>query len=147
MANKFSITISAVDQATKVVRGIKNSISDIVRPFAQIKRSAGNLGKELGLGKIGQGLGNIAKKGMEAGSKLGVLTGPMAALGSATSIAGIAALASEWGRLGVEVANTSANIGISANQELQPARWMPGSRRWATPWKMHCMGATSRPWS
>jgi hypothetical protein len=116
MANKFQITISAVDQATKVVRGIKNSFSGIVRPISNIKKSVSNLGKETGISNMIGRFAKLGTSGAEVGSKLGVMAGPMAAIGGATSIAGIAALASEWGRLGIEVTNAAANIGISTER-------------------------------
>jgi hypothetical protein len=117
MANKFQITISAVDQATKVVRGVKNSISSVMRPMSMIKKSVSGFGKEMGLGHVSKSLISVGREGTAVGAKLGVLSGPMAAIGGATSIAGIAALASEWGRLGIEAANAAAGIGIS-NEKL-----------------------------
>ncbi len=117
MANKFQITISAVDQATKVVRGVKNSFSSVIRPLSMIKKSVGTLGKETGVTRMASNFVMLGREGAQVGAKLGVLAGPMAAIGGATSIAGIAALASEWGRLGIETANAAVNIGVS-NEKL-----------------------------
>jgi len=116
MANKFQITISAVDQATKTIRGVKNSISSVVRPISTIKKSVSSFTKETGLSHLAGSFMMVGRSGAEVGTKLGVLSGPMAAIGGATSIAGIAALASEWGRLGIEASNAAAGIGISTER-------------------------------
>lgn len=129
MANKFPIVISAVDNATKTIRGVKNSLSSVTRPVANLKKSVAGFSKEAGLSRVANSFVVLGRSGAEVGAKLGVLAGPMAAIGGATSIAGIASLASEWGRLGIEAANAAAAIGIGSEKlsAMQGASQLAGA--------------------
>jgi len=121
MANNFQIVISAVDKATATVRKINDSFSRITRPITQIKRSMGSLGKEMGLDRIGKSMSKVGKSASVVAGKISSVVAPMAAVVGVGSIAGVAALATEWGHLGFEIAKTSANLGM-ATSDLQSLR-------------------------
>ncbi len=123
MANKFDIIISATDHATKTVRKINDSFSKMVRPISNLQRSAGALGRELGLDKVGKSLGNVATSARSVASGISSIVAPMAAVVGIGSVAGIAALATEWGKFGDEISNTAAKLGITTSglQSLQGA--------------------------
>lgn len=121
MANTFAITISAIDRATATVRKINNSFSRLTRPIDQVGKSTKALGRELGLDKMAKSIGNVASNAKEAASQVARIGAPLLALVGGGSIVGIAALATQWGRLGSEVARTSRTIGVSAG-ELQSLR-------------------------
>lgn len=121
MANTFAITISAIDRATATVRKINNSFSRLTRPIDQVGKSTKALGRELGLDRMAKSVGNVASNAREAATQVGRIGAPMLALVGGGSIVGIAALATQWARLGSEVARTSRTIGVSAN-ELQSLR-------------------------
>src|SRR6185437_14483585 len=116
MANKFPIEVTAVDKATATVRKIKDSMAGLTRPADQLGKSLGALGRETGLNKVGKAITGIGATAKAAGEKLGVMVGPMTALTGAATVSGIAALASEWGRLGIETSNAAADVGISASK-------------------------------
>lgn len=116
---KFSIT--AVDKATASVRKVNDSISKTLRPITRLQRSMGQLGREVGINKIGASLKDVGARATVAADKIGRVVAPMTALVGGGTIAGIAALADEWGRLGQQVARTAQNIGI-ATYDLQSLR-------------------------
>lgn len=121
MANVFAITISAVDRATATVRKINNSFSKLTRPVNQLQKSIKALGRELGIDKLARSLGNVARRARDAASEVAKIGAPLLALIGGGSLVGIAALATQWARLGSEVSRTSRTIGVSVS-DLQSLR-------------------------
>src|SRR5450830_647059 len=103
MANNFQITITAIDRATAVVRRINAGMARITQPITNIRRAAGALTRELGFDKVGVAVGGVVKNVRQLGSQLGSLLGPLAIIAGGGTLAGIAALATEWGRMGSEI--------------------------------------------
>lgn len=114
--NSFTITISAVDKATATVRKVNQAIDRLTRPFAQVGKSFKGLGRELGFDRIGRDLGHIGREAGSAARGIGSIVAPMAAITSVGSVAGIAALADNWARMGRSIDNSAAGIGISTGQ-------------------------------
>lgn len=121
MANSFNIVISAQDKATSVVRKINNEFSKSVRPLTDLHRSAAALGREIGRNPVAKGLAKVGRVAVGVAGSVAKIAAPMAAIVGVGSIAGVAALATEWGRLGFEVGKTSANLGM-ATSDLQSLR-------------------------
>lgn len=128
MANTFTITIAAVDRATATVRKINQSMARITSPVRDLGQSLGNLGREVGLDKVGQSLGKVASSARSAVSGVTSLVPALGVIGSAATVAGIGALASNWGKLGAEIARTSAVLGVSTSdlQAYQAAARLAG---------------------
>lgn len=128
MANTFTITIAAVDRATATVRKINQSMARITSPVRDLGQSLGNLGREVGLDKVSQSLGKVASSARSAVSGVTSLVPALGVIGSAATVAGIGALASNWGKLGAEIARTSAVLGVSTSdlQAYQAAARLAG---------------------
>lgn len=121
MANTFAITISAVDRASATVRKINNQFSQLTRPVNQLSKSTKALGRELGIDKMAKSIGKVATNAKDAATQVSKIGAPILALIGGGSIVGIAALATQWARLGSEVARTSRTIGVSTS-DLQSLR-------------------------
>lgn len=115
MAN-FNIVISATDKATATVKKIDDGISKMMRPYNELGKSFKSLGRGLGFDKIGKDLTNMGRTGMDAARSIGSIARPLAAITSIGSVAGIAALSTEWANLGRNIKNSAANIGMSTSQ-------------------------------
>lgn len=128
MANTFKITIAAVDKATATVRRVNQSMARLTSPVRDLKQSLGGLGRELGLNKVSQSLGSVAKSARGAATGVTSLVPALGAITGAATIAGMAALANSWGKLGSEVAKTSSVLGVSTRelQEYQAAAKLAG---------------------
>ncbi|PLP96972.1 phage tail tip lysozyme [Cupriavidus pauculus] len=128
MANTFKITIAAVDKATATVRRVNQSMARLTSPVRDLKQSLGGLGRELGLNKVSQSLGSVAKSARGAVSGVTALVPPLGAITGAATIAGIAALANNWGKLGAEIDRTSSILGVSTKelQQYQAAAKLAG---------------------
>lgn len=128
MANTFKITIAAVDKATATVRRVNQSMARLTSPVRDLKQSLGGLGRELGLNKVSQSLGSVAKSARGAVSGITALVPALGAITGAATIAGIAALANNWGKLGSEIDRTSSILGTSTKelQQYQAAAKLAG---------------------
>lgn len=109
----FQITISAVDKATAIAKRVNDSIAKITKPVNDVKTSVAAFNKETGLDRLGKGLASAGNAAGDMARKVASIAPPMAALLGVGSIAGIAALASGWGKAAVEIANTSSVLGVS----------------------------------
>ena len=123
MANKFDIVISATDKATAVFRKVNNAAGELTRPFQETGKAFKSLGRELGFQRIGRDLRDIGRNATSTASSVASVVAPMAALTGIGSIAGVAALADNWSRLGRATSYAAGNIGIST-QELQTFQGM-----------------------
>lgn len=116
MANDFKITISAVDKVTATVRKINASMDKIVSPITNFQKSIAALKNEVGLNVITKGMKNVGRAAKDIAERVMSIAAPMAALIGVGTIGGIAALVTEWGRLGFQITNTANAIGISTGQ-------------------------------
>lgn len=115
MANKLSIVISAVDNATKTINKVNRSFANAMMPVTRLNRSIGNLAKASGIPKLAKGFVGVGKAAANVAEKIAKIFAPLAAIIGVGSIAGVAALATEWAKLAMSVTNAAANIGMSAS--------------------------------
>ncbi|CAJ2713995.1 phage tail tape measure protein [Burkholderia pseudomallei] len=115
-ATPFVVTITAVDKATASVRKIKASIAGITRPARDLKASFSSLGKEVGLDRVGKSVKSLGVAAADTARSVASLITPLTAIAGLGSIAGIALLANEWGKMGAEVERTSGVLGVSTDQ-------------------------------
>ena len=116
MANTFTITINAVDKASATVRKVNDSVSRMTRHFEEVGKSFKSLGRELGFERIGKNLTNIGREAGGAARSIGNIVAPMAAITGIGSVAGVAALAVNWAKLGRSIDSSERGIGVSADQ-------------------------------
>ncbi|UHH28292.1 phage tail tip lysozyme [Pseudomonas veronii] len=116
MGNTFTITIDAVDKASATVRKVNDSVSRLTRPFEEVGKSFKSLGRELGFERIGKNLTSIGREAGGAARSIGNIVAPMAAITGIGSVAGVAALAVNWAKLGRSIDSSAHGIGISADQ-------------------------------
>lgn len=95
MANKFTITITAVDQATRRIQAIGKSISATFKP-------------------VGMQIGRVLSSARAALAPLTSIATTLAAIAGIGTVAGIAALTMEWGKMGLSITNTAMAIGVGA---------------------------------
>ena len=128
MANDFKVTISAVDKATEIVRKINASMAKMASPVTDFQKSISGLKDEVGLNVVAKGLKSVGRNAKDAVDGVSKLVAPMAALLGIGTIAGIAELATGWGKLGFNISKTASAIGISSDQlqNLRGAASMAG---------------------
>lgn len=115
MANNFKIVISATDKATGAIKRINDSMSRLTRPFANVQKSMRSLSREVSQNPVVKGLSGIAQAAEGVASSVTKIAAPMAAVLGVGSIAGVAELAFSWAKLGFEIGNTSATLGVTTS--------------------------------
>ena len=120
-ASTFQVTISAVDKATASIRKIKASIANITKPATDLKASFAAFGREAGLDRVAKGVKSIGSAAQNAARHVTSMVPALTAIAGIGTIAGITALATEWGKAGSEIQRTSGVLGVSAN-DLQVFR-------------------------
>lgn len=141
-ANAFTITITAADKASAVAKKIEAALGRVSRPIDRVTASAAKLNEatarvrkpfsdfgsslkrlsnETGLTRVANGFRSIGESAADAGKSLLKVVAPLAGIAGLGSIAGIALLANEWGRMGAEVQRTSGVLGVSTS-DLQAYR-------------------------
>jgi hypothetical protein len=115
MANNFGIEVTAQDKFSAIFDKLNKTVAKATRPISEMGSVVKKAADVSGLSRVKDGIAKIGEKAAHAGKDLGVLTGPMAFLGSAGTIAGIAAMADQWARAGETLHNTSLAAGMSAS--------------------------------
>lgn len=114
--NRLSIVISAIDDATKTINKVNRSFANAMLPVTRLNRSISNLVRATGVPKLAGGFMSVGKAAANVAEKIGKIFAPLAAIIGVGSIAGVAALATEWGKLAMNVTNAAQSIGMSASQ-------------------------------
>jgi hypothetical protein len=115
-ATPFVVTITAVDKATASVRKIKASFANLTKPARDLKSSFSSFGREVGVDRVAKSMKSLGTAAADAGRSVASLITPLTAIAGLGSIAGIALLANEWGKMGAEVERTSGVLGVSTDQ-------------------------------
>ncbi|MFM0306278.1 phage tail tip lysozyme [Paraburkholderia sp. RL17-383-BIF-A] len=142
-SNTFNIVISATDKATAVAKRVNDSIAKMTKPINDVKTSVAAFGKETGLDRVGKGLEKVGNAAGDVARKVASIAPPMAALVGVGSVAGIAALATGWGKAAIEIANTASVIGVSTTdlQRYRGAARVAGLSADAMTGSMQSLGA------
>jgi len=113
----LSLRISAIDDATKVIKDLHKRVTQIARPFQDLQRSVQAFSHAAGFGVVKnklEGLVRGAKRVAESFAKIGA---PLIALVGGGTIAGLFALTAGWARFGLQVSQTARILGVNT-QEL-----------------------------
>lgn len=126
---KFNISfiIGAVDNVTATVAGINNKITKSFEPFQKIGKSFGNLGTQLGLGKISAALSEVGQKGKAVFNEMIASTIKLTAVVGALGFA-FKEIVLGFANSAEEIQNVSDRLGISTRnfQVLQYAATQSG---------------------
>jgi hypothetical protein len=123
MANKFEFTISAVDKATKTIKGINKATAGITSPISNISKSIASMGQEVRRNPLIKFTENVGKSALGAAESFSKLISPLGAITGATTIAGFGALIESVGKSGIAIENASRRTGIAV-EGLQKYRAM-----------------------
>jgi hypothetical protein len=114
----FSVSITAVDSASKQIDAINARIKAMQAPAERLTKSFGKLADNTGITKLAGGMRNLARESFQAFENIGRMVAPLGAITGAASIAGIAKLASSFGDFGNKTANAANRAGMGVEQFL-----------------------------
>jgi hypothetical protein len=129
MSNGFSVTITAVDRATKSIDNVNKRLAAMMAPVTRLQKAFGKFGDLTGINALGRGLASLASFAARAGRSLLSIVAPLGAITSAISIAGMARMAETWSSFAQRLGFDATRIGIAAGQlhALQGAARLAGA--------------------
>ncbi len=115
MANKFPIDVSAQDNFSKVFDRLDKLTRSVTRPIAEFGKVSKSAFDATGIPALGDAISKIGGVAIRVGKDLEELVGPVGLLTGVGSVAGIAALGIQWGKLGLSLSNSAASAGVATN--------------------------------
>jgi hypothetical protein len=125
----FSITISAVDAASKNIDAVNKKLASIRAPAERLQKQFNKFGDLSGLTKVKEGFEGIARGGLNAFRSVARVVEPLAVVTGALSVAGMYRLVEAWGQFGSQLGFAAARMGIAGTQlqGLQGAAVLAGA--------------------
>ena len=112
MANGFSITISAVNNASGVLEKINKNLTAMQAPAKNFGKQVEKFKELSGLRKVSQGFDSIVRSSLGAARSVTRVAEPLAAITGAASIAGFTALLSKWAEFNTALGFSAQRMGI-----------------------------------
>jgi hypothetical protein len=106
----FSVTISAVDAASKTIDGVNKKIQSMSAPAEKLSKSLGKFGDVTGINRLAEGFGNLARSGQETFRALERVAPSLTAITGAATVGGVIALTQRFAQLGTTVQNTAYRL-------------------------------------
>lgn len=125
----FSVTISAVDAASKQIDAVNARIRAMQAPAERVTKSLGRLSDTTGITALGNGMRSLARESLQVFENIGRIGGPLGAITGVASIAGLAKMTMEFAAMGSQLGFASARTGVAVGQlsSLQGAAKLAGS--------------------
>jgi hypothetical protein len=111
-AGGFSISISAVDKSTSTLDALNKRLAALNAPTEKFNRALNKFGDVSGISRVSEGFASLARTSGDAFRNIDRIADPFAALTSAASIAGLAALTSRFADLGSSTGRMAYQLDI-----------------------------------
>ena len=111
-----AVTITAEDRASKTIDQVNRRIASMRAPVDRVSKSLAKFGDVTGINALGKSMRDVSQQSFQAFSNLSRMAGPLGAITSGATIAGVAALAAEWAKTGTALEHASARANMSVTQ-------------------------------
>lgn len=118
MGSGFTITISAIDKASRVFNGITRRVNAMNAPIRQFRGAFGRFMDASGIRRLASGFRDWTAAGIGTAASLVKIIEPMGILTGAASLAGLYKLTTAWAQFGTRLGFDAQRIGIMP-QKLQ----------------------------
>ena len=112
----FSVTISAVDQASARLDAVNKRIAALNAPAERFNKSLAKFDEVSGINRLAEGMGTLGNNALGAFRAVERLAGPMAAITSAASVGGLAAMERQWASTGNAIQKTANALNMPTDQ-------------------------------
>ena len=116
MANGFSVTIQARDQASPVFDAINKRMQAFNRPARDLQATFARFSQASGIPTVTRNVDALRRSAFAATESLAKIVTPLGAITGAASVAGLYKLTSAWAAWGQQLEFSAQRIGISADQ-------------------------------
>ena len=112
----YSISITAVDYATKQITAINKQIQSVTAPVTRLSRAMGKLGDNLGVTRLARSIGAVGSYARDTFKHLSSLLGPLEIIGGAATVAGMYRLVQSFQQMGTQLGFAAQRTGLAVGQ-------------------------------
>ena len=129
MASGFSVTVSAVDQATATIERINKKLQGITAPMERMNAQLAKFSRLSGLSDLAAGMNKLARSAVDVFRNITRIVAPLGAITGAASLAGMYRMASAWAIWAQHQDITAKRIGLTSGklQEFEGVAKLAGS--------------------
>lgn len=125
MVTPISVSVTAVDNATKIFQRINANMERMQAPVKNLQRSFDRFSQLAGMNRLNEGFSRVRASATSTFRVMGQIAPVLGTITSAASIAGMARLSTNWANFGSNLQSTSQRLGMSVSG-LQG--WQNGAR-------------------
>ncbi|CAI3945566.1 transglycosylase SLT domain-containing protein [Commensalibacter papalotli (ex Botero et al. 2024)] len=125
MVSPISLSVTAVDNATKIFQQVNANIERMQAPVKNLQRAFDRFSQLSGMTRLNEGFSRVRASATSTFRVMGQIAPVLGTITSAASIAGMARLSTNWANFGSNLQTTAQNLGMSASK-LQG--WQNGAR-------------------
>ncbi|EHD14087.1 hypothetical protein CIN_09510 [Commensalibacter intestini A911] len=125
MVTPISVSVTAVDNATKIFQRVNANMERMQAPVKNLQRSFDRFSQLSGMNRLNEGFSRVRASATSTFRVMGQIAPVLGTITSAVTIAGMARLATSWANFGSNLQSTSQRLGMSVSG-LQG--WQNGAR-------------------
>ncbi|MDI2091625.1 transglycosylase SLT domain-containing protein [Commensalibacter oyaizuii] len=115
MVNPISVSITAVDNVTKVIQRVNANMERMQAPIKNVQRTFERFSQLSGMNRLNEGFSRIRASATSTFRVMGQIAPVLGTITSAVTIAGMTRLATSWANFGSNIQSTSQRLGISVS--------------------------------
>ncbi|CAI3953438.1 Soluble lytic murein transglycosylase or regulatory protein s (may contain LysM/invasin domain) (MltE) (PDB:153L) [Commensalibacter communis] len=115
MVTPISVSITAVDSATKIFQRMNANIERMQAPVKNLQRSFDRFSQLSGMTRLNEGFSRVRGSATSAFHVMGQIAPVLGTITSAVTIAGMTRLATSWANFGSNLQTTSQRLGMSVS--------------------------------
>ncbi|TXH34066.1 MAG: phage tail tape measure protein, partial [Rhodospirillaceae bacterium] len=118
-----SAVVSLIDRVIAPIDRIMKRIDRVTEPVKRVNRAMERIGTAAGFPKIMAGFNGVSTSVLRLGGTIGNLLGPLTAIGSGLTLAGLGKTISDFAEYGGHVDDLSTRLGVSAKAVQEWTHW------------------------
>ena len=129
MAGGFSVTISAVDQATATIERVNKKLQSFNAPLERVNAQLAKFSRLSGLNDLAAGMNRLARSAVDVFRGITRIIAPLGAITGAASLAGMYRMSAAWAIWAQHQDITAKRIGLTSGklQEFEGVAKLAGS--------------------
>lgn len=115
MVTPISVSITAVDHATKIFQQMNANIERMQAPVKNLQRSFDRFSQLSGMKRVNESFSRVRSSATSTFRVMGQIAPVLGTIASATTVAGIARLSTNWANFGSNLQTSSQRLGMSVS--------------------------------
>lgn len=115
MVTPISVSVTAVDNATKIFQRVNANMERMQAPVKNLQRSFDRFSQLAGMNRLNEGFSRVRASATSTFRVMGQIAPVLGTITSAASIAGMARLSTNWANFGSNLQSTSQRLGMSVS--------------------------------